>query len=148
MDHPGLLPGDVDGYVYLARADTGHYKIGRSVDPDDRIKHFDTQMPIDVREYYFFRASDYKAAEKKLHDLCDEHGEHVKGEWWHLPEYMVWWIKEIAYYKDGEFYNREYDDPGPMEGPSESYGNYAKHFGRRAERKSLPSKDAFPGLHK
>lgn len=31
-----------DGWVYLAKSDTGHFKVGRSVEPADRISHFDT----------------------------------------------------------------------------------------------------------
>jgi hypothetical protein len=139
-----MLPkGAEDGYVYLARADTGHFKVGRSVDPEERIQHFDTQMPVEVSEWHFFRADDYVQAENALHELCDEHAEHVKGEWWDMPDYVVWWIKDIAYYESGEFHG---GDPhtGLMEPPSESYGAYAKHFGNRTRRSAPPANVAFP----
>jgi len=142
-----LRQGEEDGYVYLAKADTGHFKVGRSVDPEKRIKHFDTQMPVDVREWHFFRADDYVEAEEALHEICEEHAEHVKGEWWKMPEYLVWWIKEISYYTEGHFYGGDWRSDGPMEDPSESYANYSRHFGERSERISLPSKDAFPSYH-
>ena len=125
---------ETDGHVYLAKAGTGHFKVGRSVNPDDRIKHFDTQMPVEVRRWSQFPADDYVQAEKDLHGLCDEHGEHVNGEWWELPEYMIWWIKDVAYYENGDFYNREFEH-GPMEDPSPSYANFAKHFGIRSRAK-------------
>jgi hypothetical protein len=138
-----LLPQDTDGYVYLAHADTGHFKVGRSIEPEKRIKHFDTQMPVDVSEWHFFRADDYKEAEDKLHDVCDEHGEHEKGEWWDLPEYLVWWIKSIAAYKDGNFYGTD-DLSTPIEEPSESYANFEQLFGWRTHRSSPPVNSAFP----
>lgn len=147
MPDPTLTPDGGDGYVYLAKADTGHFKVGRSITPEKRIEHFDTQMPVDVREWHFFPADDYKQAEKDLHEVCDEHAEHVKGEWWDMPEYLVWWIKDIAYYVDCNFYGGDHLHEGPLEEPSESYANYTKLFGRRADELSTPSEDAFPNYY-
>jgi len=138
-----LLIGDEDGFVYLARADTGHFKVGRSVDPDERIKHFDTQMPINVSEWQFFRADDYVKAEKQLHQICDEHAEHVKGEWWDMPDYLVWWIKDIVFFEAGEFHGGDFHTK-IMEPPSESYAAYAKHFGKRTHQAAPPVNSAFP----
>jgi len=138
-----LLIGEEDGFVYLAKADTGHFKVGRSTDPDKRIQHFDTQMPVDVSEWHFFRADDYVEAEKHLHQICDEHAEHINGEWWDMPEYLIWWIKDIAYYEDGEFYGGDYKS-GLQQTPSESYANYARFFGKRTGKAAPPANSAFP----
>lgn len=134
MPYEGPFPSRYDGFVYLAKSDTGHFKVGRSVKPARRIKHFDTQMPVEVSEWHRFNADNYKDAEKALHDICDEHANHVKGEWWDMPEYLVWWIKDIVYYEDGDFYGGGQTQNEPLEEPSPSYMNYTKHFGKRANR--------------
>jgi hypothetical protein len=93
------------GYVYLARAETGHYKIGRSVRPDDRIKHFDTIMPIRVDTVHIFYADDYIDAEAGLHKLAEQF--RTQGEWFELPQDYVDTIKAIVSYQNGRFYVNE-----------------------------------------
>lgn len=93
-----------DGYVYLAECSTGHYKIGRSIDPDGRIKHFDTQMPVTVSEVHRIECSDYKQAERALHEACDWRGWRVNGEWFDLPQFIVQAITNVVRYDSGDWY--------------------------------------------
>ena len=90
------------GHVYLAEADTGHYKIGLSKRPDERIKHFDTKMPVTVEKVHSFPADDSYAAERTLHEWLDEwRGE---GEWFDLSDLQVKRIKMITRFEDGDYY--------------------------------------------
>ena len=90
-----------DGYVYLAYISTGHYKIGISKNPEARIKHFDTLMPVDVEIVHSFHADDARQAESMLHETYEHR--HKKGEWFSLTFENVEEIKEIKAFRDGEF---------------------------------------------
>lgn len=93
-----------DGFVYLAYCETGHYKIGRSKNPGDRIRHFDTQMPVEVTTIHTFPAESYRYAEEELQSECTEF--HEKGEWYSLPQKYVDAIKRVEKYQD-DFYHSE-----------------------------------------
>lgn len=90
-----------EGYVYIARCDTGHIKIGRSKSPNKRIKHFDTIMPVSVSLMSWFYADNYLAAESLLHRQLDTYRE--KGEWFKLPPEMIKELLSIFCYIDGDF---------------------------------------------
>lgn len=70
------------GYVYLAYAETGQYKIGRSKSPIERIKVFKTKMPIDVTLIHTIPADNPAEAEKELHERYA--GKRLGGEWFDL----------------------------------------------------------------
>lgn len=82
-----------EGYIYLAYCDTGHYKIGWSVDPDKRIKHFDTQMPVEVSMVHSFPTDNVRAAETFLHYLFQD--KRINGEWFDLSESEIEFICAI-----------------------------------------------------
>lgn len=82
------------GYVYLAHADTGHYKIGYSVDPQNRIKHFDTQMPVKVEIVHTIQTDDMRRLEEELHGRFES--QRVTGEWFDLGEDDVGFITSIG----------------------------------------------------
>lgn len=90
-----------DGDVYLAKSETGHYKIGISKDPYARVKHFDTIMPIDVDIVHSFPSDNCREAERLLHEQYAAYRH--KGEWFNLPDYAIRHIKEITTYFEGEF---------------------------------------------
>lgn len=92
---------DNSGFVYLAYAETQDYKIGRSKNPDDRIKHFDTQMPVEVSKVHTFPATDANESERLLHEWCEDR--QVKGEWFNLEEQHVDVLKAISEFEDGAF---------------------------------------------
>ena len=90
------------GYIYLALSNTGHHKIGLSVNPEKRIQHFDTQMPIDVALIHTFPADDMYSAESELHSIFAD--KRVNGEWFLLSEDDVGWLCDIEGYDDGTFH--------------------------------------------
>lgn len=92
---------DRRGFVYLARAETGHHKIGVSKKPKKRIKAFDTKMPIKVEMIHSFPCDDAYEAEKMLHELFRE--KHHDGEWFNLTFVDVDSITEIIRFENGTF---------------------------------------------
>jgi hypothetical protein len=86
------------GYVYLIRSASGHYKIGRSVNPHDRMKTFGILLPFEVEYLALIKSDDYIGLEKYLHEqfaYC-----RVNGEWFNLAPDDIQQIKDIE--KDAE----------------------------------------------
>lgn len=72
------------GYVYLAEAESGHYKIGRSSNPQRRVDYFDKSYPFAVRLLAYARCDDAASAEAILHNRYAEN--RTRGEWFLLSE--------------------------------------------------------------
>jgi hypothetical protein len=100
------MSGD-PGYVYLAFCDTGHFKIGRSVDPEARIQHFDTQMPVNVKKAHVFHADNAAWAEASLHYWLDDC--RYKGEWFALSDAALYMVLGIDQFREGHFVQRYAD---------------------------------------
>lgn len=90
-----------DGWVYVAKSDTGHYKIGRSRTPVDRIKHFDTIMPVEVSIIAIIPCEDHREAEIKLHQMYSQY--RVKGEWFSIPDNYISYLVDCLCYVNGDF---------------------------------------------
>lgn len=89
-------------FVYLAHSETGHYKIGLSVGPVERIKIFDTKMPIKVELVHTFETDSAREAEGALHGRYAE--KHHQGEWFNLTPEDVAEIKRIYGYSQGRWF--------------------------------------------
>ena len=87
------LSDDHQSYVYLAWADTGHYKIGISNKPYKRIRHFKTKMPVDVLPVHFIATSQPRILETQLHRMYAN--QRVNGEWFVLEPEQVDFICSI-----------------------------------------------------
>lgn len=96
------------GYVYLAYCDTGHYKIGVSKKPDQRIKHFDTQMPVEITKVYTFYSDDCYRTESILHKRFEM--KRHKGEWFNLDDHDIRLIKTIGSFQEGFFVHSKWLD--------------------------------------
>lgn len=97
-----------EGYVYLASIkELGKYKIGRSITPEKRIKHFDTKMPVEVNQISTIRADNDHVAESILHEACESKEWRVKGEWFELPEDVVDAFCDAKSFFRGKFYSNE-----------------------------------------
>lgn len=81
------------GYVYLIQSSDGYWKIGRTIDPDDRMRTFNVKLPFGVEYKHLIPCDDYYAAEKLLHDRYDHR--RVNGEWFSLTESDVREIYQI-----------------------------------------------------
>lgn len=84
---------DNPGYVYLLKASTGHYKIGRSKKVIDRLKLFEVKLPFEVEIIHLFPCVDMVDAERQLHIIFAD--KRVNGEWFDLSITDVATIKTI-----------------------------------------------------
>src|SRR5678815_3797246 len=66
-NHAGLIGGRNPGYVYVVKSDSGHYKIGRTNNPDDRRKTFNVKLPVEIEFIILIKTSDYTQLESVLH---------------------------------------------------------------------------------
>jgi hypothetical protein len=72
------------GYVYVLRAETGHYKIGKTSNPKDRIRTFGVKLPFRVEYELVIPSYNHHVLEKKLHErfaYC-----RLDGEWFLLTQ--------------------------------------------------------------
>lgn len=90
-----LLSNKTAGYVYLLRSASGYWKIGKTVNPADRIKTFSVKLPFEVEYEHLISCEDYSRAETELHARFAP--KRVNGEWFCLDEADVAWIKAIKY---------------------------------------------------
>lgn len=94
-------PADRHGFVYLAASDTGHHKIGRSVDPEGRVEHFATKMPVRVDLVHTVECDDYVDAEALLHKRFGP--KRGTGEWFDLDADDLAWLLSLAAFEGGRF---------------------------------------------
>lgn len=82
------------GYVYLIKSNTGHYKIGKSVNPQKRMKEFVSSnviLPIEFTLEHQIETDDYHRLESTLHNSFSE--KRFRGEWFELTDEEVMWFK-------------------------------------------------------
>lgn len=82
------------GYVYLIQSPTSAYKIGKTVNPDNRIKTFKTKLPFEVEYVCLIQTDDMNALERNLHGLFAD--KRINGEWFALSAEDVEYIKRMA----------------------------------------------------
>lgn len=82
------------GYVYLIQSPTGAYKIGRTSNPDDRMKTFSVKLPFEVEYVCLIPTPDMYGFEAQLHDHFAS--KRVNGEWFALDTDDVEYIKGLA----------------------------------------------------
>lgn len=93
------------GYVYLVRAETGEYKIGYSMDVENRIKAFSVQPPFDYQLVHSIPVDDMIQAEAALHKRFS--GKRIKGEWFALEDGDVEEIMQLSHFKNERFVTNE-----------------------------------------
>lgn len=82
------------GYVYLVKADNGYYKIGRTVDPSDRIRTFGIKLPFRVEYEHVIKTDDMVGLERGLHEQFAD--KRADGEWFALSDEDVRYIKLLG----------------------------------------------------
>jgi hypothetical protein len=85
---------NISGYVYILKADNGIYKIGRTINLDNRIFDIGIKVPMKIDLYHSFISSDYINAEKILHEKFSDKRDH--GEWFHLTKNDLTYISGIG----------------------------------------------------
>jgi hypothetical protein len=85
-----------DGYVYLVRAlhKDDLYKIGRTGNPDDRMRTFSVKLPFAVEYSCLIKTDDMYALESELHTRFARN--RVDGEWFTLTDDDVRYIHALA----------------------------------------------------
>lgn len=82
------------GYVYLLNEVNGdHYKIGRTRNPDNRIRTFSVKLPYQVEYTHLIETDDMYTLEAELHARFDHC--RVDGEWFALTPADVDYIKSL-----------------------------------------------------
>jgi len=82
------------GYVYLIQSPTGAYKIGRTKNPDDRMKTFGIQLPFEVQFVHLIETANMYKLERSLHKKFSS--KRVNGEWFQLVPEDIEFIKGIT----------------------------------------------------
>jgi hypothetical protein len=85
----------ISGYVYLLKSSSGYWKIGKTVDPDNRLQTFSVKLPFEVEYEHLIPCKDHRAAESGLHRRFD--AKRVNGEWFDLSPADVTYIKSISF---------------------------------------------------
>ena len=88
------LPPRNPGFVYLLQSPTSAYKIGRTKNPDDRLKTFGVKLPFEVEYVCLIKTADMGALEAELHGYFAD--KRINGEWFNLTPDDVAQIKEMA----------------------------------------------------
>ncbi len=89
------------GYVYIMYSASGHYKIGKSINPFDRARTIGTQMPFPVHLIYAAKVDDMGAMERFLHHLFRY--SRVHGEWFTFTRENLQWLTTGEWLDDLEF---------------------------------------------
>lgn len=82
------------GFVYLIRSETGYYKIGRTVNPENRIRTFSVRLPFRIEYEHLIKCADQIALEKELHTKFAD--KRIDGEWFELTPDDVAYIKSLG----------------------------------------------------
>lgn len=88
-------PTDLRGYVYLLKTSVGSWKIGRTRNPEDRLRTFSVKLPFDVEYAHLIECADMYTAESELHiKFADQR---IGGsEFFALADEDVAYIKSIT----------------------------------------------------
>ncbi|MBD2414515.1 hypothetical protein FACHB389_31500 [Nostoc calcicola FACHB-389] len=84
------------GYIYVVHAiNTDRYKIGKSVNPNNRLVSLSKQAPYKLKLLFSFAVQDMSKAEKQLHQYFID--KQVNSEWFQLSnddiEYLKSWSR-------------------------------------------------------
>lgn len=82
------------GYIYLLQSVSGAYKIGRSKDPDDRLRTFEVKLPFEVEYVCTVETANMYELERALHKQFDH--KRINGEWFRLEDKDIAAIKALA----------------------------------------------------
>jgi hypothetical protein len=73
------------GYVYVLKSQSGAYKIGRSKNPEDRVRTFGVKLPFQIEFELLIRSEYHRKLERDLHKRFAD--KRLEGEWFQLsPE--------------------------------------------------------------
>lgn len=85
-----IVDNGAPGYVYVVKSDTGHYKIGRTNNPDDRRKTFNVKLPVEIQFLVLIKTGNMNYLESTLHRMFSH--KRVNGEWFKLSDTDLVWL--------------------------------------------------------
>lgn len=92
----------VSGYIYLLKSANGYYKIGRTINLQLRMSHYQRDYPIKIDVLRYFRTNDCVTDEKRL--LTKYNGYRLgKTEWCDFPHKIIDEIVDYYIYRDKEY---------------------------------------------
>jgi hypothetical protein len=93
------------GHIYILKAKTNLFKIGRSKSPESRIKFLAVKLPFPIKTAHCFLCDDAPVAEQKLHDHFNN--KRLEGEWFRLCKKDISGIMAASGYKYGLFFSKD-----------------------------------------
>ncbi len=78
------------GYVYVLKSDSGHYKIGKTLSPNNRRITFTVKLPMEVEYIVWIHSPNYHLLETLLHTQYRH--KRVNGEWFDLSSTDLVWL--------------------------------------------------------
>jgi hypothetical protein len=94
LSERALIVRNPAGYVYLLKEINGaHYKIGKTVDPNNRVATFGVQLPYAVEYEHLIKTDNRHILEGELHQRFAD--KRVNGEWFNLEPSDVDYIKGL-----------------------------------------------------
>lgn len=93
------------GFVYLLKSPTGFWKIGKTIDPKDRIATFSVKLPFEVSYVHLIPCYDHHKLESELH-IVFSHLQ-VDGEWFKLSPADIAWITSLTNQTDFDLRTKE-----------------------------------------
>jgi hypothetical protein len=99
------------GYVYIMYSKSGHYKIGKSIDPFDRTRTIGTLMPFPVHLVYAAKMDDMNGTERFLHSIFRH--SRVHGEWFNFTRENLQWIISGEWLDDLDLRQSCFDEVRP-----------------------------------
>ena len=88
-----FLKDQQPGWIYIF-AGGGYCKIGKSIDPDKRIRQISPKLPFDIVMVHKFYTTDIHTEEIELHRRFAD--KRANGEWFQLAEGDLEWLKTIG----------------------------------------------------
>lgn len=82
------------GHIYLLKSAHGHYKIGRSINAENRASLLDIELPFAIELIHYFTVPDMAKAESELHTMFAD--KRLNGEWFNLTDEDVNYIKSLG----------------------------------------------------
>ena len=92
-----------EGFVYIFQWND-EFKIGKSIDPDQRIKQIKSKTGRDSKEIHRIFSTDYSKAERWLHEHFEKKRTYGEAgiEWFLLDPSDIDWLKSIRVFEDIE----------------------------------------------
>lgn len=89
------LPKYQPGYIYIIKDIdvTGYCKIGCSVEPQSRLRHFGAKLPFRCEMIHMFKVKNMRDSESSLHQKYKS--KRIRGEWFKLSRADLEYIKSI-----------------------------------------------------